>query len=64
MTRQFDSTAVKQFAAMFPHYQLKAHEVRNTVVFTSKDGVDYSLEELVAMILEYAVQLAARYAGL
>lgn len=56
-----DSATTKQFLANFPYYNITAHPERGTVVFNSKNGA-HSVEELVGMILEYAVDLAVKSA--
>ena len=52
--QQFDSPLVAKFRSQFPQYHLEAHPERKTVVF--KVGEDhYTVEELLAMMLEHAV---------
>eukprot|EP00048_Salpingoeca_helianthica_P015533 m.227254 g.227254 ORF g.227254 m.227254 type:complete len:992 (+) comp17162_c0_seq1:14-2989(+) len=59
--QQANSKVVTDFKASFPFYDIRAHPERGTVVFHTKDA-SYTVEELFAMILEYAVGLAAKHA--
>ena len=46
------------FKRRFPHYELKAHPERGTVLFQHDDKTTYSPEELLAMILQHASKIA------
>ena len=46
------------FKRRFPHYELKAHPERGTVLFQHDDKTTYSPEELLAMILQHAAKIA------
>lgn len=48
---------------MFPEHKLEAHPTRDTVVFRIDAETAYTVEELVAMILQHVVELGSEYAG-
>lgn len=52
--QKMDSPLVKKFQTQFPQYKLEEHADRGTVMFKVGDE-SYSIEEFIAMILEYAV---------
>jgi molecular chaperone DnaK (HSP70) len=52
--QKMDSPLVKKFQSQFPQYKLEKHPERGTVMFKVADE-SFSIEEFVAMILEYAV---------
>ena len=62
-TQQVDSVIVQRYKEMFPEHNIEADPTRNTVLFRVDDDTVYSVEELVAMMLQHVVELGAEYAG-
>ncbi|EDQ91732.1 uncharacterized protein MONBRDRAFT_31181 [Monosiga brevicollis MX1] len=60
--QRMDSPAVKEYQLMFPEHKLEALPGHNTVAFRLDEDTLYPVEELVAMILEHANELASEYA--
>jgi molecular chaperone DnaK (HSP70) len=58
-----NSAAAEKYASMFPEHKLEAHPTRDTVVFRIDEETSYTVEELVAMILQHVVELGSEYAG-
>eukprot|EP00123_Amoebidium_parasiticum_P009755 comp19689_c0_seq2/m.23382 comp19689_c0_seq2/g.23382 ORF comp19689_c0_seq2/g.23382 comp19689_c0_seq2/m.23382 type:complete len:917 (-) comp19689_c0_seq2:482-3232(-) len=58
--QKFDSPVVKRYQEQFPQHTLVATE-RNTVAFKNSVGT-FTVEELVAMVLEYARDMGSEYA--
>ncbi len=59
--KPFAHPQVKRYQERFPYYELKAHPDRGTVVFKHDEDTAYSVEELVAMILEHAREIGEDY---
>ncbi|RUS70581.1 hypothetical protein EGW08_021660 [Elysia chlorotica] len=60
--KQFDDPQVELFRERFPYYTMKKDENRGTVLFKTDDDSVYSVEELLAMILEKAKEYAQDFA--
>lgn len=55
---------VKLFQERYPYHNLSYDATSGQLFFTRKDGVVFSVDELVAMLLEYAHNYAELYAGM
>ncbi len=53
---------MKQFQTRFPYHKLVADETRGTVVFVVGDK-NYTVEELVGLIIKHAAENAQRFVG-
>lgn len=51
--KSIDNPVIKQYRERFPYYEIEADTERNTILFNA-DGVKYSVEELVAQMLQKA----------
>ncbi|CAL1530056.1 unnamed protein product [Lymnaea stagnalis] len=60
--RQFDDPQVELFRQRFPYYDMLKDEERGTILFRVDDETIYSVEELLAMILEKAKEYAQDFA--
>lgn len=60
--QMMDSPIVKRYQERYPHHNLKADPERGTVVFHIDDETFFSVEELVAMVLEHAMELVSEFA--
>lgn len=58
-----NSPVVKEFERRFPYYQLEADPRTNGVLFRHPEGMAFSPEELLGMILAYAREFASNAAG-
>jgi len=58
---QADSQVVSDYKKRFPYHTIEAHPVRGTVVFRLGEAT-YTVEELMAQILDHAVEQAAQFA--
>ncbi|KAL5270438.1 hypothetical protein ACHWQZ_G001228 [Mnemiopsis leidyi] len=56
-----DNPVVQEYKERFPYHTIEADPVRNTVVFRHDESTFYSVEELLAMQIEFAVQLATKH---
>lgn len=61
--KKFDSPAVELFRKRFPFYKLIKDEERGTVIFSDDNGINYSVEELVAMVLNNTKHIAENFAS-
>lgn len=61
--KTIDNPVVKLYQKRFPYYKIEADPVRNTVVFNIDDKVKYSVEELIAQILQKARNFAETSTG-
>ncbi len=52
--KPFDHPQVRRFREQFPYYDMRPHPERGTVMFQHDEETVYTVEELVAMILEHA----------
>lgn len=59
--KTIDNPVVKEYKERFPYHTIEADPVRKTVVFRHDDSTFYSVEELLAMQIEFAVQLATNH---
>lgn len=62
--KTLDNPVVKLYQKRFPYYQIEADPERNTVVFKIDDKTKYSVEELIAQILQKARNFAETSTGL
>lgn len=58
-----DNPIVKLYQTRFPYYNIEADPERNTVVFKLDDDTKYSVEELIAQILQKARDFAEDSTG-
>lgn len=58
-----DNPIVKLYQKRFPYYKIEADPDRNTVVFKIDDKTKYSIEELIAQILQKARNFAESSTG-
>lgn len=56
--KPFDHPSVDNFRRRFPHYSLEEDPVRKTVLFRHDANTTFSPEELTAMVLSHAKQIA------
>jgi hypoxia up-regulated 1 len=59
--KSLDNPAVKAYQERFPYYDMKEDEITKTVYFQHDEQTRYTPEELLAMILENARELAADF---
>ncbi|KAH9500372.1 Hypoxia up-regulated protein 1 [Bulinus truncatus] len=60
--RHYDDPQVQLYRKRFPYYNMLKDEERGTVLFKMDDDTVYSVEELLAMILEQAREYAQSFA--
>ncbi|XP_015912562.1 hypoxia up-regulated protein 1 [Parasteatoda tepidariorum] len=58
-----DNPLVELYKTRFPYYDIKASEDRKSVIFVHPDGMEFSVEELIAMVLKQAQDIAQKAAG-
>lgn len=56
--KKVDNPVVKEYIERFPYHEIEAHPEQGTVVFRHDSSTTYTVEELIAMLVEHAVQLA------
>lgn len=56
------SDIVKQYQQRFPFHKIEADLERGTVRFVLEDNLSYSVEELLAMVVEHCMENAVNYA--
>nr|CAD7392844.1 unnamed protein product [Timema cristinae] len=61
--KKLDNPVVKLFQKRFPYYELVADPERGTVIFQHDSETQYSVEELVGMLLHQAQEFAQDSAG-
>lgn len=61
--KTIDNPVVKLYQKRFPYYNIEADPDRNTVVFKIDDNTKYSVEELIAQILQKARNFAETSTG-
>ncbi|CAH8440169.1 unnamed protein product [Schistosoma rodhaini] len=61
--KSIDHPMVKLFQERYPYHNLSYNATSGQLFFTLKDGVVFSVDELVAMLFEYAHNYAELYAG-
>jgi len=61
--KKFESPAVELYKKRFPFYKLSKDKERGTVRFDTGGGVSYSVEELVAMVLNSTKHIAESFAN-
>ncbi|CAI2725313.1 unnamed protein product [Schistosoma spindalis] len=61
--KSIDHPMVKLFQERYPYHNLSYDATSGQLFFTRKDGVVFSVDELVAMLLEYAHNYAELYTG-
>ena len=59
--KPFDHPVVDRFRRRFPYYEMLAHPERGTVAFQHDADTVYTVEELLAMVLQHAQHVAADY---
>lgn len=62
--KTIDNPIVELYQTRFPYYNIEADPERNTVVFKLDENTKYSVEELVAQILQKARDYAEVSTGL
>lgn len=61
--KKTNSPIVQLFKKNFPHYNITTHDERETVILHHPDGMAFLPEELTAMILKHAQEIATAAAG-
>jgi len=61
--KKFESPAVELYKKRFPYYKLLKDEERGTVMFQGEGDVNYSVEELIAMVLNNSKSIAENFAS-
>ncbi|XP_055936976.1 hypoxia up-regulated protein 1-like [Argiope bruennichi] len=61
--KKIDNPLVELYKKRFPYYDIKATEDRQSIVFTHPEGMEFTVEELMAMILKQAQEIAQKAAG-
>ncbi|KAG1687707.1 Hypoxia up-regulated protein 1 [Nymphon striatum] len=56
--KSIDHPEVKRFQKRFPHHKMSSVPERNTVFFHHKENIDFTPEELLAMVLTKAQEIA------
>ncbi|KAL7636636.1 UNVERIFIED_CONTAM: hypothetical protein RMT77_013413 [Armadillidium vulgare] len=59
--KKVDNPAVEMYKKHFPFYKIESDPERGTILFRHDDETAYSVEELVAQILDYAREIAVAY---
>ena len=59
--KPFEHPQVQRFRERFPQYEMLSHPERGTVMFRHSEDIVYTVEELVAMILEHAKSVGEHY---
>ncbi|XP_042234500.1 hypoxia up-regulated protein 1-like [Homarus americanus] len=59
--KKVDNPIVKLYQSRFPFYNIEADPGRDTVVFRYDEDTTYTVEELVAQLLEYARDIAVAH---
>lgn len=54
---------MKKFHERYPYYKIKEDEVTKTIYFQHDSETTYTPEELLAMFLEFAKEIASDFAG-
>lgn len=63
LEKKIDNPLVDLYKKRFPYYNIKPSEDRQSLIFQHPDGLQFTVEELVAMLLKQAQDIAARAAG-
>lgn len=61
--KTIDNPVVKLYQKRFPYYNIEADPDRNSVIFKIDDNTKYSVEELIAQILQKARNFAESSTG-
>lgn len=61
LAKSLDSPAVKSYSERFPFYDIREDSETKTIYFQHDENTKYTPEELLAMILDYARELAADF---
>ncbi|KAH8849844.1 Hypoxia up-regulated protein 1 [Schistosoma japonicum] len=61
--KSIDHPAVRVFQERYPYHNLSYDATSGQLFFTRKDGMVFSVDELIAMLFEYAHDYAEAYAG-
>lgn len=62
--KQIDNPLVELYQKRFPYYKMDATEDRKSIKFTHPEGMVFTVEELIAMILKQAQDIAEKHAGI
>ncbi len=61
LAKSLDSPALKAYMEKYPFYEIKENPETKTIYFQHDENTTYTPEELLAMILDHARELAADY---
>ncbi|GFU52564.1 hypoxia up-regulated protein 1 [Nephila pilipes] len=61
--KKIDNPLVELYKKRFPFYDLQPTEDRQSVLFKHPEGMEFTVEELVAMLLKQAQEIAQKAAG-
>ena len=61
LAKSLDNPAVQAYAAKYPYYDIREDPLTRTIYFQHDAKTRYTPEELLAMLLEYARELAADF---
>lgn len=61
--KKFDNPLVDLYRKRFPYYDIQPSQDRQSLIFKHPDGLEFSVEELVAMLLKQAQNIAEKAAG-
>lgn len=61
LAKSLDSPAVKAYREKYPFYDIRENPETKTIYFQHDETTTYTPEELLAMILDYARELAADF---
>uniref|UniRef100_A0A1W7RAF8 Hypoxia up-regulated protein 1 n=1 Tax=Hadrurus spadix TaxID=141984 RepID=A0A1W7RAF8_9SCOR len=63
LAKRIDNPLVQLFRKNFPHYNISADNERGTVILHHPDGMAFTPEEIISMILKHAKEIASNAAG-
>ncbi|KFM81998.1 hypothetical protein X975_18921, partial [Stegodyphus mimosarum] len=61
--KKIDNPIVELYKKRFPYYKIKTSDDQKSVVFQHPEGMEFTVEELVAMLLKQAQDIAEHAAG-
>lgn len=61
--KKIDNPLVNLYKKRFPYYEIKATENGQSLLFKHPEGMEFTVEELVAMLLKQAQSIAEKAAG-
>lgn len=61
--KKIDNPLVDLYKKRFPYYDIRPTEDRQSLLFKHPEGLEFSVEELVAMLFKQAQDIAVKTAG-